>query len=198
MISLVTVVVSGYDCQEYEDSVLWSSVYKIDDASTTYYIWKPNVQCSDQPCFVSKISTYTRALNVDSEENKIGYVRLSNPLKTDCTNPSKSIYEKYMVYTDAYNQEFYYSWECGSPKTESTCEISYQDGYNSDCYTILVYAEDQLLLDIFKVKYTLCKENQEDNLVLSAKPSYYWLVVTILAVILLIILTATTRRRKRR
>jgi len=145
--------VSALDCKEFQENVLWSSNYSYKADTFSNYQWIPKIKCSSEDCFIKDIKTYFRALNFGENDNAIGFMELSNCNKN---NPKYAIYQKITTNRDA-NSAYY--WDCGKAQENNICDLDFKD----NCFSIKIWNEASVLIDVRKINYTLCQKSLVDN-----------------------------------
>ena len=168
--------IQGLICKEFEENILWSSGFSHDNnGSTNYQTWTPKFTCEEaggQNCFLQDISASSRTIYMsvdDKEINGKSYVQISNLDKAGCDAPEKGDYNTYLVYESVKgNEGVKKGWYCGYDKEESEdlikfkpkCGIKFTEKLvsNSECYGIKAYAPKSTIIDVFKIKYKLCLE----------------------------------------
>lgn len=169
VISLATSVLA-IECSEFEDKIWLSNCPnsgRLSDCSTYYNKWIIKNNClGKQNCFIKKIEINARKYYFDIKPNPLSYVQISNTKESNCEDPSKAIYSRYALYqTDAKYEEPEFIWDCGSAKKNNLCSLILDDGYTSNCYSIKLHGDLNLLLDVIGIKYTWCWDtSKEENL----------------------------------
>lgn len=162
--------VSAIECKEFEDK-LWLSNCptsgSLSDCSTYYSKWDVKGNCpGKQDCFIKEIEINARKYYFDTKGYPISYVQISNTKESNCEDPSKAVYSKYALYqTDAKYEEPEFILDCGEAKKNNLCSLTLEDGYISNCYSVKIHGDLNLLLDIIGIKYTWCwtKDSKEEK-----------------------------------
>ncbi len=154
-----TLSLSG--CQEFTQQVLWSSGYSNNYSSIDYQNWTPEYNCSainSSSCIIGSAQIETRFL-YEGNQNEIGsaYVQISDSPSV-CANLSSGNYSKYLAYTTLNGQEKQIGEVCGKNKnSDSKCGINPSLSLSGNgCFGIKSYADTQMIVDTFQIKYTLC------------------------------------------
>lgn len=168
-------------CKTIEENVFWvSNKPHLSEEFVEYFKWNISADCSKigiQNCFLQNIILKTKVINAVPIEEKIdgiSYIQISNSKELDaCNNMRDSFYSKYLFYEsyksndDIQTQEKWTSCNLNNKTLNNKtrdCRISFDPNFNNKvpCYTVKVYTSQYILLDILKVKYDLCW-NQEYN-----------------------------------
>jgi len=157
-------------CREFTDNVLFSSGYsQKPKGSTNYDTWYLEHNCSEaggQDCSLYNVNTKSRVLYVnlyDEEVTGEGYAQISELDASDCSNPEKEEYTKYVVY-DTPSEESDKNWKRYCEKnriSDSKCGIENSENYyeESRCYGVKTYAPQYSIVDVVEISYTWCWED---------------------------------------
>lgn len=165
MLLLVSGTVSALECKEFQENVLWNNDFSYDSPTTTYHAWQIKNKCPGQNCFMEDINVYAKVVNIGQDKNAIGYTQISEPDKTNCEEPSKSSFSRYVAYHEAASiAEMDYGWDCGDAQGRNFCSLKKRDNYNREsCLAIKMDSKKEVLNDIIKINYTWCWEESETN-----------------------------------
>lgn len=160
-----TTLINLDGCMEFKENIMWSSRYSNKpQGSTTYQTWEPEHNCAEvnvSNCFLENIEIKTRFLyfGEDSEIGE-GYVQISESDKSICDEPEKGNYLQHLSYEKLKGESRSFEQYCGkSKKTKEKCEseiLSYKN--YEKCYGIKAYGSQYMLVDVFEIKYHLCRE----------------------------------------
>ncbi|MEX0932734.1 MAG: hypothetical protein WDZ77_01395 [Candidatus Pacearchaeota archaeon] len=155
------IVPENLNCETFKETLLWSSGYSNSQGSLNYTSWWPNKTCEN--CFIANVEIETRFLSFeDANRNAEGYVQISNPEQSICNNPETGTYEKYLAYETLRGESQKKGQYCGNNKNQnSTCGIEFNTDYSLECYGIKSYADPKMILDTFKIKYSICGGHHE-------------------------------------
>lgn len=160
-------------CEEFKEDILWSDDFiNSNMGSASYYTWKPRNLCNEtkmEDCFLQSMAVNSRIVYIsnDKEINGEGYVQISNLDETECNNPEKGEYNDYLAYEKLKGIEgIENNWYCGYEKNDSEemiklnpkCELTNKLNSSSGCFGIKAYASPSTIIDVFKIKYSLCWE----------------------------------------
>jgi hypothetical protein len=154
---------NDYSCKDFEEKILWSSGYtNKQSGSTNYETWIPKYNCSEigkENCIITDIELDSRLISVDNPDGDsegIGYIQSSEI--NNCNIPQSGEYLQYLVYDKTYGEEVKREKYCGNKKG-SECEVEVVEslGELKSCYGIKAYGSQYLLMDVFSIKYSLCK-----------------------------------------
>jgi hypothetical protein len=153
-------------CKNFTDIVLFSSGYTHKKkGSTNYETWKIQTNCTvagGQDCSLHNVNTRSRILYASPYDEEIvgeGYVQISKLDSSDCDNPEKEGYSKYLVHDTLEEEGGKWERYCGSNKTsDSKCDSknSYNQEEESTCYGIKTYASQYSIVDVVEISYTWC------------------------------------------
>lgn len=165
-------------CEEFEENVIWSSgfTHQAKD-STAYYTWKPEHLCKEtenRNCFLQEIIVNGRIIYVSGDDKEIdneSYIQISNLDSSNCDFPERGVYSTYMVYATIKGEgEVKNSEYCDYEKEEtedfikfkSECNLKLTAEFSKDyeCFGIKAFAPQFSIIDVFKIKYKLCWENE--------------------------------------
>lgn len=167
-----TIFLEGLVCEEFMDSVLFSSGYSLSQkGSTEYQAWHPEHNCTElnvSDCFLGSINIQTRFISMDSPDSEVygeGYVQISEPDESICDNPKKGTYSRYLAYESLTDEDKKGSKYCGENKNrDGKCGVELFDNYDyANCYGVKTYGSQYLITDVFDVTYTLCFEKEGQN-----------------------------------
>lgn len=196
--------VTALQCEEFTDYVpLWTSydgegyknwVRRDAGDSTGYYSWNPENKCPETGCFIENIKVLSRVLRFEDIGDKIGYVQISNAEETDCNDPSKAIYSKYISYREGKDSsETGFIWDCGSSQKGNLCKLGEEDKYVGECFSMKINADRYVLTDVRAINYTWCwgdagLEGIQGSTLgeRSLKQGIYFVILPILAISILI------------
>ena len=163
-------------CEEFKENVLWSSGFTHNNmGSTAYYTWKPENWCDetiDKNCFLQKIIVNSRTIYISDNDKKISgkiYIQISNLDNAGCNNPGEGVYGDYLSYEQLEGIEgIENKWYCGYEKEDSEklielnpdCRLTNKLVSTSECFGIKAHASQLMMIDVFKIKYTLCQEQE--------------------------------------
>lgn len=199
-------------CKEFEDKIWLSNCPtsgSLSDCGTYYSKWDVKNNCpGKQDCFIKEIEINARKYYFNTKGYPISYVQISDTKESNCEDPSKAIYSKYALYqTDAKYEEPELILDCGEAKKNNLCSLTLEDWYISNCYSVKIHGDPNLLLDVIGIKYTWCwttskEENLEttqkiikkDNVGNNDKNSFWIYLIFIVGVI--VIYTFLKLRRK--
>ena len=162
---------TNLECYEFTEDILWTSDFTFEtNGSTNYQTWNLKYNCLDinsSNCFIGNLELQTRFLYFgDSNQNGEGYIQISNPDESICSNPENGIYEKYLAYETLKGDERKLGQYCGNNKNQdSKCGVDFENSqsYNKNCYGIKAHADPQFIVDAFEVKYHLCKLKEDST-----------------------------------
>lgn len=128
-------------CDDVIDYGIWTSPYQPNNSEEFHSIWKPSNICDN--CHMKNVVPEVRFLDLNPTDNEVigeGYVMISEGDESLCNSPEKMIYNDYLFYESE----------------TDTKKISNKKYDSISCYGIKTYASKHHLLDVFKIKYTLC------------------------------------------
>jgi hypothetical protein len=155
----------NYKCKKFNESILWSSGYAYsEEGAINYETWEIQSDCPaiDQNCLLHNINTESRVFYAspdDTEATGEAYIQISELSDSNCENPEKGKYSKYVVY-EAPKEEVG-KWERHCEKngiSDENCdtENSYNQQEEASCYGIKAYAPQYSIIDVIEVSYTWC------------------------------------------
>jgi len=114
---------------------------------------------------IKRLEGKGKLICIDQDEDAIGYVQISDSEKTDCEEPAKSSFSRYVVYQKAADtSEMNYKWDCGDAQEKNFCSLKKKDNYNKEgCLSIKMGSKKEVLNDVIKINYTWCWEKSETN-----------------------------------
>lgn len=153
-------------CKEFKETVIWSSGYSLLKDSTNYQTWPPVYNCSEigENCFIGNINIKTRFISTDSPNlNKFGegYVQISDVGESVCDNPEQATYEDYLAYEILSGEDKKFDEYCGKSKnSKKKCIEIFNNQSYSNCYGIKIQGSQYMLVDVFEINYSLCREDK--------------------------------------
>lgn len=147
----------GFDCESFEDNVVWSSNYVgAANGSGLYYVWLPKGDCDTQneECLLKDLKVKTRFILIDNEFSEQagfseGYVKLSNLDGNVCRNPSNGTYQNILV-RDGLSFPGKKSGWYGDNGINGIYRYS-------NCYGMQVFGAQYMVVDVLGLKYNVCK-----------------------------------------
>lgn len=154
---------SNIECAEFQDNYLWSSNYSLTEDSVSYHTWKIKNKCPSDDCFMQKIESYARMIDYTDDGTGYGYAQIASLSESNCENPSEASYSRYAAYqTIENNEDMVFVWDCGQVQSKNMCSMKKADGYSdTDCFSVKVFAKQFVLMDVIKVNYTWCWNEDE-------------------------------------
>ncbi len=151
---------TGLNCQEFNENILWSSGYSQEQGgSIKYYSWYPNKTCDN--CVLADIEVKARFLYPIPIETMVegeGYIQISNPNESQCNNPEQGVYLKYLAYESLKEGDVKLDNYCDKNPNRK-CEEEITGNYGgASCYGIKTHASQYSIVDVFEIKYKWCTQ----------------------------------------
>jgi len=165
--TIENISLEGFDCMKFKENVLWSSGYSSkQEGSVEYYSWQPNHTCEEIHgfgCVLINIEVKSRVITSAQEEIDFtgeGFVQISEPNELICNNPEQGFYERYLFYETSKDGEDKLNIQCGKSKNpDEKCAVEIVGNYSGElsCYGIKTQASRYSIVDVFEIKYDLCR-----------------------------------------
>ena len=158
------------NCDEFKESIVWSSEYSNkQESSINYQTWYPKYNCKSlnvSNCIIESLELETRFLYVgEDNERGEGFIQISNPDKSICENPEQGVYERYLAYETLTGESQKTGEYCGDNKNlDKKCGVEKSYNYPGDsCYGIKINVNNHFIADVLEVRYRLCKKEEITN-----------------------------------